>query len=80
MFLFNPKPSQPLTEKVAVYPDGTRYVLNKSQGTWWYKRGSGAYPQKFAIAMAEDQGAVIEVQPSAYGKYWERRVSKLLSF
>lgn len=59
------------THKVAVYPDGRRYILRRSEGVWWYDEHAGAHPQAHAIEAVEREGGKVVTEPNPY--YQERR-------
>lgn len=52
------------TRKVAVYPDGTRFVLRKERGAWWYRRGEGAFPLSAAIENVRELGGEVVTEPN----------------
>lgn len=54
--LFPAAPAKPKTRKVAVYPDGRRYVLRRAQGVWWWDTNKGSHPLAAAIEHVEECG------------------------
>ena len=55
---------QTKTIRVAVYPDGSRFVLRKERGAWWYRRGEGAFPLSAAIENVEELGGKVVTEPN----------------
>jgi len=55
---------QTKTIKVAMYPDGSRFVLRKERGAWWYRRGEGAFPLSAAIKNVEELGGAVVTEPN----------------
>ena len=52
---------------IATYPDGTRFQIHKTQGTGWiYKENFQATPLRYAIELAEADGAIITTEPNPY--------------
>ena len=55
------------TITVATYPDGTRFEIHKTQGSGWiYKENCQATPLRYAIELAEADGAKISTVPNPY--------------
>lgn len=55
---------EPKTIKVAVWPNGYRYVLRYRQGAWWWRSDRGSYPQSAAIEQVYESGGWIERHPN----------------
>jgi hypothetical protein len=55
------------TITIATYPDGTRFQIHKTQGSGWiYADDRQATPLRYAIELAEADGAVISTEPNPY--------------
>ena len=52
---------------IATYPDGTRFVIHKANGSgWMYAENRQATPLRYAIELAMWSGATISTEPNPH--------------
>lgn len=60
------------TRAVAVYPNGTRCVIRRRSGVYWYTSTAGSSHMRDAIAAVEAEGGTVVREPNPHYRPTQR--------